>query len=190
MFRRLVVVLSVVAVASLGLPAAADTGSISDKKGDATGCSDDKKADCDIVKATWGHRPHKRVMHQVKVAGTAGKFAGNGPQVLPRLYLNVPGQKFDNPNCDYFVDPSPPGAGDNTTDHYKYYVNTCQNTGAQVVGPARASRPNSHAIRIVFKRKLIGSPKHYGWQFAYPADGDNPPYDQAPNKGYKTHNLG
>ena len=190
MFRRVVVVLSVIMFASLGLSAAADSGSITDKKGDATGCGTGKKADCDIVKATWGHRPHKKVMHQVAVAGTAGKFNGDGPQAFPRLYIDVPGQKFDNPQCDYFVDSLPPGAGPNKSDRYKFYVETCQNTGAQVRGEAAASRPNDHSIRLVFKKRLIGSPSKYGWQFAYPTDGDNPAYDEAPNNGYKTHHLG
>jgi hypothetical protein len=189
MFRRALIVLTTVALASLGLSASADTGAITDKKGDATGCSTGTTSDCDIVKAAWGHRSHHRLMHQVTVDGTAGGFAGDRPQVLPRLYINVPGQKFDNPNCDFFVDPLPPGAGPNKSDHYKYYVQTCQNTGAQVRGEASPTRVNAHTIRLVFKKRLIGSPSQYGWQFAYPADGDNPAYDEAPN-GYKTHHLG
>ena len=189
MFRRVVIVLSTIVLTSLGLSATADTGAISDKQGDATGCATNTTADCDIVKAAWGHRPHHRLMHQVTVAGTAGRFAASGPQALPRLYINVPGQQFDNPTCDYFIDPLPPGAGPNTSDHTKYYVETCQNTGAQVRGPAAGTRVNAHTIRIVFKRRLIGAPQRYGWRFAYPTDGDNPPYDQAPNNGYKTHTL-
>ncbi|HEX4654888.1 MAG TPA: hypothetical protein VH274_04020, partial [Mycobacteriales bacterium] len=124
MVRKLLVVLSAATMVLVALPAAASSGSITDPKGDETGCSQGAKADCDIVSAAWGHRSHGRLMHQVTVAGTAATFAA-GPEVLPRLYIDVPGQKFDNPTCDYFVDSSPPGAGQNTTDHFKYYVNTC-----------------------------------------------------------------
>lgn len=187
MVRKVVVVVSSVVMLLLALPASADSGSITDKKGDATGCLEGAKADCDITAAAWGHKPHGRLMHKVTVAGELGQASGHGAE--PRLMIDVPGQKFDNPTCDYFVGLVPPGVGSNTSTDWKWYVQTCQNTGAQTRGPAASVYPTSHTVRIVFKRRLIGSPSRYGWQWVMPADGDNAPYDQAPNKGYKRHVL-
>ena len=189
MVRKLVIVVVCLSIAMLALPASADTGSITDKKGDATGCNDGPKAGCDIVKATWGHASNGRLMHQVSVAGQIGApLSGHGS--TPRLMIDVPGQKFDNPTCDYYVGNVPPGVGPNTsTTKWKWYVQTCQNTGSKIVGPAAASQVDAHTVRLVFNRKLIGSPGRYGWSWVFPADGDNPPYDQAPNKGYKPHVL-
>jgi len=189
MMRRIVVVLTTSGLVLLAIPASADHGSITDTKGDATGCGVGRAANCDIVSATYGHRSNGRLMHTVTVDGKIGDPGGSGPQNLPRLYIDVPGQKFDNPTCDFFIDSLPPGAGPNTSDHYQYYVETCQNSGAQVRGPAAAVQVDANTLRIVFKRKRIGSPSHYGWQFAFPQDGDNPAYDQAPNKGYKRHDI-
>jgi hypothetical protein len=187
MLHKVAVVLSAAVMLLVALPASADSGSITDPKGDATGCLEGAKADCDIVAAAWGHKSHGRLMHKVTVNGTLGRASGHGAE--PRLMINVPGQKFDNPTCDYFVGLVPPGVGPNSSNDWKWYVQTCQNTGAQVRGPAAFVYPNSHTVRLVFKRKRIGSPSHYGWQWVMPGDGDHPPYDQAPNKGYKRHNI-
>lgn len=187
MVRKGLVVLSAAALALISLPASADSGSITDKKGDSTGCLEGTKADCDIVAAAWGHRSNGRLMHSVTVAGKLGQASGHGSE--PRLMINVPGQKFDNPTCDYFLELTPPGVGPNTSDQWKWYVKTCQNSGAQIRGAASSVYPNIHTLRLVFKRKLIGSPSHYGWQWVMPGDGDNPPYDEAPNSGYKRHNI-
>ena len=187
MVRKVLVVLSALALVVIALPASANGGSITDKTGDATGCGEGAKADCDIVSAAWGHRSNGRLMHKVSVAGKLGQASGHGAE--PRLLINVPGQKFDNPTCDYFVGIVPPGVGGNTSDSFKWYVQTCQNTGSHVRGPAASVYPDKQTLRLVFKRKLIGSPSHYGWRWDMPADGDNAPYDQAPNTGYKRHNL-
>jgi hypothetical protein len=187
MVRKVLVVLSAAVMVLVAMPASADSGSITDKKGDATGCGDGAKADCDIVAAAWGHKSHGRLVHKVSVAGKLGQASGHGAE--PRLMIDVPGQKFDNPTCDYFVEIVPPGVDANTSNEFKWYVKTCQNTGAQIKGPAASVYPTKHTLRLVFKRKLIGSPSRYGWQWVMPADGDNAPYDQAPNSGYKKHSL-
>lgn len=189
MLRRFVTLLACVSAILLALPASADTGAITDKKGDATGCNSGPVSGCDIVKATWGHASNGRVVHQVSVSGQIGApLSGQGS--TPRLMIDVPGQKFDNPTCDYYVGNIPPGVGPNkSSTAWKWYVQTCQNTGSKIVGPAAASRVDAHTVRLVFNRKAIGSPARYGWRWEFPADGDKPPYDAAPNKGYKTHSL-
>ena len=189
MVRKLLVVLTAAALALLTIPASADSGSISDKKGDNTGCwPNSKNADCDILKATWGHATHHRMVHSVTVAGTIGKPA-SGMGALPTWYIDVPGHVGDNPNCDYFITEVPPGVAPNTSSNWKYYVEKCSQGQPEVVGAVSSSRPNSHKIVIKFRKKLIGSPTQYGWAVAMPADGDAPPYDRAPNKGFKTHSL-
>jgi hypothetical protein len=171
----------------IALPAAADSGSITDKRGDTVNAPS-PKADWDIVRAGFGHTKDGKLRHWVVVAGTIGHpRAGMGS--TPRLYINVPGHVSDNPDCDYFVDPVPPGVGPNKSDHWKYYVHTCTNGVSKIVGPAVATRPTSHRIVLVFGRHAIGNPDHYGWQMAFPSDGDNPPIDQAPNTGYHRHAL-
>lgn len=188
MLRKIFVVLSAAVMVLIALPASADNGSITDKKGDATGCGDGTKSDCDIVKATWGHATHHRLKHSVIVAGTIGT-PSSGMGALPTWYIDVPGHVGDNPNCDYFISEVPPGVGPNTSTKWKFYVEKCSNEQPEIVGPAGSSRPNSHKIVIKFRKKLIGSPTRYGWQVAMPADGDATPYDLAPNSGFKTHKL-
>jgi hypothetical protein len=188
MVRKVLVVLSSAALVLIALPASADTGSITDKKGDATGCGSGTKADCDIVKATWGHAPHHKLVHSVSVAGTIGT-PKTGMGALPTWYIDVPGHVGDNPNCDYFITEVPPGVGPNTSTDWKFYVETCSNGQPAVRGPAAAGRPSAHKIVITFKKKLIGSPSRYGWYVAMPSDGDAPPYDRAPNTGFKKHVL-
>jgi len=188
MVRKLLVVLSAAAMVLIALPASADSGSISDKKGDATGCSDGTKADCDILKATWGHAPHHTLVHSVTVAGTIGT-PSSGMGALPTWYIDVPGHVGDNPTCDYFIQLVPPGVGPNTSTSWKYYVEKCSNEQPEVVGAVASSRPSAHKVVIKFKKKRIGSPSKYGWYVAMPADGDQPPYDRAPNTGFKRHVL-
>ena len=189
MVRKVAVVLSAVVMVLVALPASADSGSISDKKGDATGCwPDNKKADCDIVQATWGHATHRRLKHSVTVAGTIGT-PSTGMGALPIWYIDVPGHVGDNPNCDYFINGLPPGVGPNTSDSWKYYVQKCSNGQPEIVGAVASARPSAHRIVIKFRKKLIGSPTRYGWQVAMPADGDQTPYDLAPDSGFKKHSL-
>ena len=188
MVRKVLVVLSAAAVVLIALPASADSGSITDKKGDATGCGDGTKADCDILKAAWGHAPHHKLVHSVTVAGTIGTPA-SGRGALPTWYIDVPGQVGDNPSCDYFISEVPPGVPPNTSTNWKFYVEKCSNEQPEIMGPASARRPSSHKVVITFKKKLIGSPSRYGWAVAMPADGDQSPYDRAPNTGFKKHIL-
>jgi hypothetical protein len=189
MVRKVLVVMSAAFMVLLTLPAAADTGSITDKKGDNIGCwPDSKKADCDILKATWGHARHHKLVHSVTVAGTIGTPA-SGMGAMPTWYIDVPGHVGDNPSCDYFITEIPPGVGPNTSTNWKFYVEKCSNEQPEVVGPVGASRPSAHKIIIKFKKKLIGAPSQYGWAVAMPADGDQPPYDRAPNSGFKKHAL-
>jgi hypothetical protein len=188
MVRRIVVILSAAVMALVALPASADSGSISDKHGDASGCGQGAKADCDIVKATWGHASHHRLVHSVSVAGTIGTPA-SGMGALPTWFVDVPGHVGDNPSCDYFINDVPPGVGPNTSTSWKYYLEKCSNQQPEVVGPVATSRPNAHKIVIKFRKRLIGSPSRYGWAVAMPSDGDAPPYDRAPDSGFKTHRL-
>lgn len=162
---------------------AAGGGCISDKSGD-THKAPAPKADRDITSACGAKASHHRIVASVVVKGTVGdpKTAQGS---LADLFLDVPGQKFDNPTCDYFVQGLPPGAGPNKTKHAKWYVFTCQNSGAQPVGPATVTRPTSHRLKFVIHRHEIGNPKRFGWAVAFPSDGDQPPYDRAPQKGYR-----
>src|SRR4029077_17825394 len=108
-----------------------------------------------------------------------------GQGALPDLLINVPGQVADNPTCDYFIEEVPPHVIPNGTDNWKYYVKECSNSGSlTVTGSVKASRPNSHRVVLIFGKHAIGSPDHYGWRFDFPADGDAPPFDQAPNSGF------
>src|SRR3954453_10659916 len=157
MVRKVLVVLSAAVMVLIALPAVADSGSITDKKGDNSGCSDNKKPDCDILKATWGHTSHRRLLHSVTVAGTIGT-PSSGMGALPTWYVDVPGHVGDNPTCDYFITEIPPGVGPNASSNWKFYVEKCSNEQPEVVGPVASSRPSAHKIVIKFRKKLIGSP--------------------------------
>jgi hypothetical protein len=191
MVRKLGIILSVgaLAAASFVTLAFASTGSINDPTGDTRHGTPDPAASYDIVKAGWGHTDSGKLKHWVVVDGTIG-HPSTGRGSAPRLLINVPGQVADNPTCDYFIEAVPPHVIPNGTDHWKWYVKECSNGGSpEVTGPVAATRPTRHKIVLVFGKHAIGNPDHYGWQMTFPADGDAPPYDKAPNSGFKRHNL-
>jgi hypothetical protein len=191
MVRKIVVVLAVTALSLFGMNAWANSGSITDRHGDTRNTTPAPKADRDIVKAGYGHAEQsRRLVHWVVVDGTIGK-PRDASGAIPRWLINVPGQVGDNPTCDYFVEETPPGVGPNDSDHWQFYMKECSNGPEPAVrGPVAAKRPNAHRIVISFPKRFIKSPSHYGWAVDFPSDGDQPPYDRAPDQGYKTHNLG
>ena len=168
----------------------ADSGSITDPKGDVHNNPPGNHANYDIVKATWGHASHHRLKHKVTVAGKIGDPQASGnPGTLPTLLIDVPQHHFASA-CDYKVEPVPPGAPINHTNHHEYFVFKCSNgtTPTPPTGSVSATRTSSDTIKLVFKRKAIGSPSKYGWAFEFPAG--NTFYDRAPNSGFKVHHLG
>jgi len=185
--RRLLISLGCTAVLIAPLtplPHAAATGKcITDPRGD-TKNAPQPKANYDIVGACGHRASHHRIITTVKLAGAVDN--PQSPQAyVPTLVIDVPGQKFDNPTCDYFVQGAPPGVGANHTNHTKYYVNTCQNSGSQQVGPALVTRISKHVMKVVIHRRAIGNPKRFGFAFSTFSDGDQPSYDRAPDKGFQ-----
>ncbi len=184
-------------VGSLALAAAgvvlADSGSITDPKGDVKHNPSGKDANYDIVKATYGHARHRKLKHTVTVAGHLGSLTSPGPGAYPDMLFDVPGNVGDNPNCDYFIQPDPPGTPYNHTDHIKFNVYRCKNEFPNPpVGSARGTRVRPDTDKLVFSKKVIGSPKRYGWAFDFVTETNNgfAIADRAPNHGFKVHHLG
>ena len=173
----------------------ADSGSITDPKGDVKNNpqGEGSQKNWDIVKATGGQASHGRLVHTVTVAGKIGDPAASGdPGTLPSLFIDVPNQHFAR-DCDYRVDPVPPGAPINPGNQHKYFVFKCSNgtTATAPTGSASATQTSPDTIQLVFKRKAIGSPSKYGWAFEFfsnPSQGTIA--DRAPDSGFKVHHLG
>src|SRR4051794_32603829 len=86
---------------------------VSDPRGD-THKAPKPKADYDFTAACAHTASHHRIIATAKLVGTVQ--VPKSPQgAVPSLLIDVPGQKFDNPTCDYFVQGSPPGTPGNKT---------------------------------------------------------------------------
>jgi hypothetical protein len=193
MRKRLVVLGACGTIALVGAAVVlANSGSISDPKSDTTGNPQGNNADYDIVKATFGHAPHGALVHRVTVAGHIGDPQAHGfSGSLPRILINVPHHTFSG-LCDYRVDSVPPGAPGNSSNEVKYFVFKCSNGPNQPkTGGASATQTSPDTIKIVFRKRAIGSPTRYGWAVDFIAEGSNGFYDvdRSPNAGYKEHVL-
>ena len=161
--RRLLAAASVAAVA-LAAPAAADTATMSDPRGDvedwpAAGPSDD------IVQSTAGSASKGRLVHTVTLAGPARDPARSTP-----LLLIETGDRMSR-WCDYVVGRTDRGLGVFTCDYMDR------------VGSVRVTRSGSR-LRYVFRRSAIGSPSEYGWAVVArgQANGTTAEYDRAPTE--------
>ena len=189
MVRKLFVVMTVALVSVIALPAAANGGRLHDPRFDVRNAASSPHSQFDITWVKWGHRLGG-FSHVVHVRGTIGHIA-SGMGALPIISVKVPHVNSGNSDCDYIVEELPPNVGANTTDHWKYAVETCSNTGNQeYTGRVAAKRLTKHNIRLVFWPKAIGSPAQYSWAVSMPLDTDTPPADRAPDRGYETHNVG
>jgi hypothetical protein len=182
-FGAVVALAAVVVATSL-----ADRGSIKDPKGDVQN-NPDHKADFDIVKATWGHAKHGKLVHKVKVDGKIGN-PDNGQGVFPQMYFDVPG-KVGNSYCDYKLQPDAPHTPNNSTDHVKANLYKCGNDNLVPVGTGQIKRVKPDTDKFVITKKLIGSPNKYGWFFQTITDSNQGivEADRAPDHGFKEHNL-
>jgi hypothetical protein len=166
-----------------------DSGSISDPKNDVQHNPGGGDANYDIVKATFGHAKHGLLSHKVTVAGHIGNPTASGPtDSQPAMWIDVPHHEFTG-NCDYLIQPVPPGAPGNSSNHTKYLASKCS-TG-QTTGTARATRTKKDTDKLTFKPSAIGSPGKYGWAFVFITDTDQglALADRAPDKGFKVHHL-
>jgi hypothetical protein len=194
MKRSLITFAAAAAVAvGLGALALANSGSISDPKGDVKHNPSGNDANYDIVKATFGHARHGKLKHTVRVDGKIGDPTASGPNIgsQPSMFIDVPHHSFSG-NCDYRIDPVPPGAPGNGSSETKYLVFRCSNGPNSVkTGSAHVTRPDNDTDKFVFKKGAIGNPKKYGWAFHFVTDTSNGlvDADRAPNKGFKVHRL-
>lgn len=146
-------------------------------------------ANYDIVKATFGHAKHGKLMHKVTVAGHIGNPTASGPGgSQPTMWIDVPHHNFTG-NCDYLIQPVPPGAPGNSSNKTKYLVSKCSN--GTKTGTARATRTSADTDKLVFKRSAIGNPSRYGWAFVFITETNQgfAVADRAPNPGFKLHHL-
>ena len=190
--KRLLITLLGAALLAVGVAdlVLADRGSISDPRGDVQHNPNGNDADYDIVKATFGHAKHGKLKHTVTVAGHMGNPTASGPTgSQPTMWIDVPHHAFSG-NCDYQIQPVPPGAPGNSSNRTKYLVSKCSN-GHQT-GTARATRTSEDTDKLVFRRNAIGSPSRYGWAFVFITDTNQglAVADRSPNHGFKVHHLG
>lgn len=193
--KRLPIIVGIAAAMTLATAGVvlADSGAITDPRGDVQHVPSGQKANYDIVRATWGEAKHGKLVHQVTVVGKVGDPQANGHTgPLPSLLIKVPHHQGGTSNCDYMIESVPPGAPGNTTNHLAWFVYTCSNgPNAKKSGAASAARPDAHTIKLVFSAKAIGTPSKYGWAFVFPTDTKHgiAVADRAPDSGFKTHRL-
>jgi hypothetical protein len=156
-FAAVAAALLLVAVA----PVAADTESVSDPKGDAGGYNTSGPS-VDILNGTATHAKGGRLVHTVRVAGTAD------PKRLPLVLIeSLEGQSR---YCDFVVGRTDRGTG----------VFTCGYMDK--VGSVKIVRRGSK-VTYVFKRSAIGDLSEYGWAVVTRGEsgGTTVEYDRAPN---------
>jgi hypothetical protein len=189
MVRKVLAVLAASATVVVALPAIADSGRLTDPRGDVRTSAPPPRSDYDITWVAWGH-DRGGYFNTIHVVGTIGHIR-TGMGALPAVDLKVPNVNSGNPNCDFILQEVPPNVGANTTDHWKYFVETCANGAPQqTVGRVSASRLSAHRIKLVFWPKAIGNPGRYNWAVEMPIETDTPPADRAPNSGFEVHIVG
>jgi hypothetical protein len=177
----------------LGALALANSGSISDPKGDVKHNPPGNDANYDIVNATFGHARHGKLKHTVTVDGRLGDPQSSGPNfgAQPGMFIDVPHHSFSG-NCDYRIDAVPPGAPGNGSSKLKYIVSKCSNgPQQQKTGAAQVTRTKPGTDKLVFKKAAIGNPSKYGWAFLFITETSTGfrVADSAPNHGFKVHRL-
>jgi hypothetical protein len=158
-----------VAVLAIAGIAAADNRTFTDPTGDVQGKPQRpfSKASVDFTSAAARHGKKGALKHLYSVRGRVD------PNVTASLTINVIGR---GTSCDYVVSKFPEGAR----------VMRCSNFTP--VAKARISTVDQHTLRYVFRKRAIGSPAAYRWQFMYEAGGDAGVFDMAPDRP-KTHKL-
>lgn len=191
--KRSLITFPAAAALAVGLVALAlaNSGSISDPAGDVKHNPSGKDANYDIVKATFGHARHGKLKHTVTVDGKIGDPQSSGPTFgsQPAMWIDVPHHAFSG-NCDYLIQPVPPGAPGNGSNHTKYLVSKCSGPGT-TTGSAQVTRTKPDTDKLVFKKGAIGNPNKYGWAFVFITETNHglAVADRAPNNGFKVHRL-
>jgi hypothetical protein len=178
--NRIVVVVSAVLLgaAAIAADASATFRSFDDRRGDTKclhrdtlsrqPCSDSRRRNADVVRATAGHEggPTSQILgprltHTIRVVG---KF-----QQVELIFNTDSDSKSE---WRLFVGR---GGGD-------FEVSECR-PGLARTGPVRADF-HLHSVEIFFSKRCIGNPRHYGWRARV---GAGPPRTQAtdfvPNRG-------
>jgi hypothetical protein len=178
-------------VAGVAGVALANSGSFKDPRGDVAD-HPSHKANYDIIKGTFGDAKHGKVVHTATVAGKVGDPKHPGPNnVFSTVFFDVP-RKVGNSYCDYKLQVDPPGTPYNHTSKDKANVYKCKNKpNNPPVGSAQITRKKSNTIKYKLSKKLLGSPRKYGFWLQTIAEGNSGFFvaDQAPDKGKIIHKL-
>ena len=180
MGKRFAVVIGVAvfAAALIAVGASADFRSVHDPRGDTKcshdhtptrPCSDRRRRDADIVRATAGH-DGTRLRHTIRVV-----------RKLHQAHLLI--NTDSDPACEWAVFASRGGGEEG--------VEEC--ASRKVVAPARYDF-HRDSVEIFFSETSIGNPQGYGWKF-FTGAGSGTAYasDSVPNGGsgdYIRHTLG
>jgi hypothetical protein len=174
MRARIIIAIVALGAAVIAAGASANLRSINDPRGDVrcteegvnVPCSDQKRRNADIVRATAGHGKNGRLKHTIRVVG---KFKHG------RLELNT---DLSNQTCEWRMSIDR-GVG-------SARVQRCH-ARPRSIGRARYDF-HRHSVSISFSKESIGNPHRYGWR-AFVESG--PASDVVPKReDYIQHRLG
>ena len=188
MGKRFAIVIGVAALgaAVMAAGASADYTSVDDPRGDTKcfheikhqHCSDSKRRNADIVRATAGH-DGALLKHTIRVVGE--------PRLVS-LWINTD----SDPECEFWA-----GA---IRDRARYDVTRCRYRGRTGSTGHASYDFHGHSLEISFSQKSIGNPQSYGWQVTTESLGKDYLHanaeDSVPNSGptgpphYIEHRLG
>jgi hypothetical protein len=172
--------------AVIAVGASADFRSVNDPRGDVKciqdrhphpTCSDSKKRNADIVRATAGHGKNGRLKHTIRVVGKFQRGVQN-------VYLGI---DTDSDECVRYFRFRP---GKEKAE----FKTRCRPGGGTKRRAGRVSF-HRHSVEILFKKRLIGNPRRYDWTLSVcafaPTGTGSWACDHAPNGGRSIrHRLG
>lgn len=157
----------------------ANSGSVSDPRGDLWAEPSGGGGSLDIVRATFGHTSKGNLIHTVTLAGAAANPASGGN--VPNLLIEDPVLANGNADCRYFIGRHGGRLG----------VFTCGY--ADRVASAKIRRTSSNTIRYEFSPRAIDDPTTYDWAFVAEgaAMGTEAQLDRLPDgdHSFLTHKL-
>ncbi len=192
--RKLAAAAVAVCLASgIAAVAIADSGFVKDPSGDVQGAAPNgvKRADLDLVRATYGHHSPGRLVHRISVAGSvrnpntsAAPHAGLRSN-FPFMFISVPGGPGLPGSCDYSIVVN--GDTGNGGFHQGAHLYTC-NPNVHEVAPAKVTKVDSNTLRYAFGEARIRNPDSYGFSFSFEGTNNNS-FDAVPDNGFKRHTL-